>query len=1306
MLAIPPKMQNALDSGIFEPVKTVKIVTSVLDAPVITNQTFVDVSGNLSNVAQKRNIEQAYPDPSATGAWVDELPLITVATKRSYSTAYNKYEYENGRRDLGVYITVETGEDIQQASSIDSIVFKLSRINSNSQVGWILKCRVYQLNDKGEVVNSAGEKPRGSNYLAESETTYALETLGVQYAGVAEYEFFFRSNLIGFNPGARIVLGMIMQPINGTVLEASGFNSAGFIWWSTEILPASGLRGLGSIEPSPNGDSLKSFNPIFGDLTPSVRINMLSYDSTPSPTLQIQFDVGETPTKTGSWSIQDTPAAMINPISGNREETSISYNAWAGNTLGAKTVNLGAIDPSDIASLTITTLRQYYVLEGVFASTPNGLRTHQFNAANPVFPKDTLLISNKKLPFPSDVALGKTSSISTSLDIKTRLTKRGDFSFDVFDIDGVIRRNLIQSHLINLPTEYRLGHYPNATSEDDLLLLFSGKLSDIPKHKKGILSFKAQDYSTDLDVKIPRVDTGKLNIDRTKIRRTTKGDTLVNTMLKIIGPESRILSRYVRRPTFTALEAHLKASDVKTLWISAKVFKEETEARKELQYLLEITGAYLVPQEDGVLSIIIFPRLDTPVAIWDDSVIGIGDFQKSGLKKTIVNLCFVEYDLYGDGELSGLIGSNDRAAQNDLAPGAEQHLADRIISTGGYLGDEQSFNGKTLGGRIANREVSHKKYGIIPYACETGLNQIAVQVGDFISLTTDVYIRKGVLGADRVNFMPTRKTILEDEGKIAWDLAEAISVGNDPTAIFTAAPTIGLPTLNVQIDASASHDNNPSAIPIGSLIKIEVDWDYNGRNFIATYTDDVLPLTMTANNNYGSTSVGIKRIAVRVTNSIGGEHIATTGQAGMPPDIRVLGVPFASISVLYADPNLPSIAQLRSISNGVTGTIILIEWDIGHDGVTFIADEVGETISIPLLPSALLVALRATDEDGNTTIATVTLPASAKAITPGVDVISILTSQWRDLVQPKARRVRALVARGRTILGVGDPGGDPDAYIIKSLDGEGWLEKPNPRGAFLSGIADNGATTISVGASHGSGAYIISSTNLGESWIDRPNPQNLNLYDIASKGDLFCAVGQNDGTRPYVVTSLNQGVSWAQQTAGLSVNQQLNGVTRHKDRLITVGNHDGTHGSIYTSDNDGITWIRRLNGVAATLFDVASDGDRVVVAVGVSIGVGPVTILRSEDSGDTWSLQPTTVFGQLNSVIFNGYIFLACGWRDSGITGYISGSRDGKTWWTRDTGVASLSQFDCGVWNGAKFVASGFKNPGTQLLMSSLSMIN
>ena len=503
MLALPPKMQNAFDAGNFSPVGLVSITTDILDVP-LANQTFVDVNSNLdtASITAKKNIKQRYPDPSATGTIINKGVGdgwnidIWLGTDNIWRDATGPGPYTLG------YQTFSVGESVQQAVRLKSITVLLSKQipaigrQSRSAGGqavntdtlWDVKGRLYRI-DSGELRGLNNEE--GSSIAAiglDSATSFGLETVA---AVNSSHAYTFDVDLL---PGVRYALLIYMTVASSSI----NFSDHGHprIAWQGEARNNGEGDWLFSWPAKERSDKLEL----------SLKADFSTYDSSPTPLLRVNFDLGEVPVNNGEWNILDAAANIMNPLTSppTFQSTSIAYHAWAGDSLGAKTVDLGAIDTSDASSLLISTLTRYYVLEATFTATTNGLRTHSFIKTNIIFPKGGGDFSTHELSFSQGALLQSAPSIPTKLDIGSGIAKRGTVSFSIKDVDGRLNRQILLSHLLNLPIEYRFGN-SDSESKNDMILLFSGKISDYA-YEEGLVILKSEDRTIDLSQKIPRTD--------------------------------------------------------------------------------------------------------------------------------------------------------------------------------------------------------------------------------------------------------------------------------------------------------------------------------------------------------------------------------------------------------------------------------------------------------------------------------------------------------------------------------------------------------------------------------------------------------------------------------------------------------------------------------------------------------------------------------------------------------------------------------------------------------------------------------
>ena len=268
-----------------------------------------------------------------------------------------------------------------------------------------------------------------------------------------------------------------------------------------------------------------------------------------------------------------------------------------------------------------------------------------------------------------------------------------------------------------------------------------------------------------------------------------------------------------------------------------------------------------------------------------------------------------------------------------------------------------------------------------------------------------------------------------------------------------------------------------------------------------------------------------------------------------------------------------------------------------------------------------------------------------------------------------------------------------------------WVrQSPLPTSANLSGVA--WATATHAFAS-GSGLTLVETFDGGLSWreVDLPGSSTDPLYNVSCSDANTCvAIGNSATTGPDIYRTSDAGVSWQRVTAfplggswyhidfvsptigfmgsnGATARTQDAGATWQvrsaypscpvmygmdfRDTLVglcggdRVSSTDGGPGVFKTTDG-GVTWARKFSQSAN---DVLWLNDTTALAI-----VG-VSIYRSTNSGDTWSLISSQIFTGLDEMVKlpNGTIvgvsLAGDGWR----------STDGGFNWTRTlVGVGDL----------------------------------
>lgn len=968
MLTLPPKLKSALERGDFEPVVVAKLTTAVLDAPPAQQtrnhyRTVTDADNvtTLQYPAQGGDpvqtealVYQGFTDQRA-GIYISYITINRGGLRGGGSSS--SISLPNPQTDW-IYQTFHVGEDVYQANRLKSVTMTLSRVKGQ---GWELRCRIYRVDDAGNLVDPLGRAGVAGLFGAGIESATVLTSAGIpEFPSKGNVTFNFDLDLI---PGARYAV--LLQYL----FVGPGTHEKVLTWYGSE--------GGGGIEVN-RGWSEGFVGEFAGAL--SLQVNVAAYTDpantgnpeTDDPWVDVLIDMNGTPVEAGFISLLDFRPTWFDLVTGAVKITDIAYNLWAGATLGAKTTDLGAV----VDGSTVSTLSRYYVLRAklITANTTTRIRTPAFKKVNLVFaqvfagaPKSYLISS---AAFPGAIpAIAKIPSFPTRLDPRNHLTQRAAWRLSLTDPNGEITRILTESHLLNLPIELYFGHRPDAASLNDLAPMGAGKIVDYA-YNEGRPELLIEDRTKDLSVKIPKPTSGSLQ------RRDYRGKQLVDVLEEIEANEVEISRRWIETSTFAEHKTYLKGSDAVSKWITDRVITEPEEADKTVKEILEIIGAHQTTLEDGKLRLIRFPKSGNSVRTWDRQILSVEESQPEGFARTLVNQCLVSFKLDSGGENLGIALYLDDDAQNEWAPGAERFRADRTIEAEKWLGQEDPFFGKTVAERVAAREVRTHKNGMVPKQCRTALTEYEIQVGDLLDVTSPVFLKRFELGSTAKQFQVTAKDPRIEAGEIDWELVEAIQVNRPPTAIFTVNVAAGTPPFTVNFNGSSSVD------PDGTIVSYEWDPDYDGVNFQAIYTG------ATGSHLYDASAAGVKLLALRVTDDAGVFHIATKV-------IRVRKAPTARIVYDISAPDQPLFAVVRSASVEGTGKIVKVEWDLSYNGVGFNAELVGETATINLPYQSITVALRVTDEDGLTDIETVTL--EGKTLTPATPT-NFFVRQNKDLL--------------------------------------------------------------------------------------------------------------------------------------------------------------------------------------------------------------------------------------------------------------------------------------------------------------------
>lgn len=971
MLTLNPKMAAAMDAGTWQPVAALELITDVLDDRKGTHTDFKPTGQGGSQLdAQRINIDSS---PGRVLLATDTDTSQNVIAIDSYAV-----EQQYGiilRQDNYGYQTVSFTDPFK-GPLVRRFGARLSRRNVvGASPGFTVSCRIYPVDDGGGLLGPDGK---------------ALEPDLILQGGFPSFVFFAGANIAEWPNSTDVNFTFYFEPLLGFstvlgqryafLLRLIDAKPEDFVYWighsarkytkeitfqqpsAIDVTAATSLRGRGSGGSlrggsSGGGSPLVPVTGIFG-LEVAHQVHVAAYRT--DGYIELGLDLGQTPIEAGHWDfLDDLP-----------DGADVAYTAWTADAAFVKVTSLGAVADGDA----ITNLSRRYVVRATLttpgsALTPAKLRTPAVDSVNAIFPgivagqTRRYIFSSKMLPFSISPAITKIPQIETRLDIPGYIALRGRWSITLRDYNGEVTRIATEVNLKNRPVRLRLGDI-SAASFDEMSPMAEGVVDDYEYNERE-LTLHILDASIKLASRIPRP---KNQSSAEVVPISFVGMTHPQALKQILRNESHIKRRALDYDSFDALPG--------ATWITDRIVGQPVDGQQLVKEIMEHNSAYLTVREEGVLTAIRFPRADQSVAHWDGSILTADDKQPEGIAKQLFNLVFVFYAYAPDSDdHGGYVPIADYDAMNELAPGSDLFVSDRVVK-GKWLGPEEFYKGKTIAIQIGSRIIKAFSLGLVPFRCRTPARQYRVQAGDFVDITSPVFLAKHQLGMTAKQFMVVRKRPDVDNNQIDWDVVEAKPVTLPPVAVIAASPRRGAPDLVVNFNGTGSFD------PDGTIASYRWDFDWDGENFTEDATGP------TPQHTYDATAAGRKIAALEVTDNDGAvSKLATI-------EIVILAAPVAEIAYEISGPDQPLFVVLRSISQGVTGKIVKEEWDLSFTGV-FNADVIGPTAVLNLPYQSIDVALRVTDQDGLTGIKILTL--AGKAFAPATPT-NFFVRQNKDLL--------------------------------------------------------------------------------------------------------------------------------------------------------------------------------------------------------------------------------------------------------------------------------------------------------------------
>ena len=294
---------------------------------------------------------------------------------------------------------------------------------------------------------------------------------------------------------------------------------------------------------------------------------------------------------------------------------------------------------------------------------------------------------------------------------------------------------------------------------------------------EGTITLQLRDATKSLDRKLPE------SVGEVKGTLEYDGTHLVDVVADQVD-RAGVLRRYVNSNSLAAVKADMGVgggdpapsefiayrTDNVGAGPDTLIIRPEP-AKKFVKSVLELIGAYLVTQEDGRLTMILNDSTRASVDEWDGLIIKRGASFSAKIEATLRNATAVYYDYDGASDY----GSIYVVADQDSIDAWGQ--VNKIIQTK-WLAQEPDtgldYKGRLVAAFIAARETARLKDGVGTFKCSTSLDQLEVQVGDMVTIYSNLVVSQNnpIPGAG-AKMMVVSKTWAVDSGTISWELVEA-----------------------------------------------------------------------------------------------------------------------------------------------------------------------------------------------------------------------------------------------------------------------------------------------------------------------------------------------------------------------------------------------------------------------------------------------------------------------------------------------------------------------------------------------------
>lgn len=448
------------------------------------------------------------------------------------------------------------------------------------------------------------------------------------------------------------------------------------------------------------------------------------------------MDLGETPSSTGEWFIEDT----------RPENTSITYEAWASDTgaFSGEETSLGEIEDGDL----ITVLKRYYRVKATLETTDGGY-SPAVQRIKSQFESFESYSDTRALGFEPSV-MGA-SSLTTNIDTFEKSTiSQVDLTFG---LTPKVSNWLATQYPRNKTLKVKAGFVAPGWTRDDYIDYFVGAVEDwsLPGNYEAKLSIR--DYSKSWKQKVPaKWESAADDV-------TWTNEHPIDVMLDILRNRINVRDSKIVVSSFDAVKTALSGWQV-----SRTITEDPEEADELLQELRILMGCYFIPQADGRIKI----------KRWDPDEAAVDSFDERNFKNvswaansgSLVNQTHIYFGWNGEGtdaaDFSDIRVGLDATSQTNWGEQKVKEIKDK------WTLSADSSQIEALEAAILARYAN-------PPAIITGdahRSKIHLEVGDIVTVSTPHAPSSDMSGISGVKFQIVNRNLDHKKDTIRLKLLE------------------------------------------------------------------------------------------------------------------------------------------------------------------------------------------------------------------------------------------------------------------------------------------------------------------------------------------------------------------------------------------------------------------------------------------------------------------------------------------------------------------------------------------------------